>query len=69
LLARVGLVRLDDPLLDAAGAIEVAGLRSLDAIHLASARALGEELVAVVTYDARMIAAARSLGLPADEPR
>ena len=69
LLARVGLVRLDDPLLDAAGAIELAGLRSLDAIHLASARALGEELIAVVTYDTRMIAAARSLGLPSAEPR
>ena len=69
LLTRVGLLRLDDVLLDAAGAIALAGLRSLDAIHLASAQALDEELIAVVTYDARMIEAAGSLGLPAARPR
>jgi hypothetical protein len=68
-LARIGLVRLDDLLLDAAGSIDLAGIRSLDAIHLATAQALGEELVALVTYDGRMGEAARSLGLPVDEPR
>jgi len=34
-------------------------LRALDAIHLASALALGRDLAAVVTYDVRMQHAAR----------
>jgi predicted nucleic acid-binding protein len=38
-------------------------LRSLDALHLATALELGDDLAAVVTYDARMAAAATSLGL------
>lgn len=43
-------------------------LRSLDAIHLASAQLLGGDLRAVVTYDLRMAAAAASIGLPAVAP-
>ena len=43
-------------------------LRSLDALHLATARAVGPTLVAVVTYDARMMDAARVLGLPVAAP-
>ena len=43
-------------------------LRSLDAIHLASALAIGEELTEVVTYDLRLAAAARSAGLEVRSP-
>lgn len=43
-------------------------LRSLDALHLATALAIGPTLAAVVTYDARMIKAARGLGLPVAAP-
>jgi len=38
-------------------------LRSLDAVHLATAQSAGEALTAVVTYDHRMAAAARDLNL------
>jgi hypothetical protein len=38
-------------------------LRNLDALHLATALAMGPALAAVVTYDARMSEAARALGL------
>ncbi len=69
LLERIGLVRLDDVLLDTAGSLDLAGLRSLDAIHLATAQALGDELAALVTYDARMAEAARLLGLPVRAPK
>jgi predicted nucleic acid-binding protein len=69
LLGLIGLVRLDDLLLDAAGSIELADLRSPDAIHLAAAQTLGEELSALVTYDSRMADAARTLGMPVDVPR
>lgn len=43
-------------------------LRTLDAIHLATAEALGGELDAFVTYDDRLGEAARSLGLPVVRP-
>jgi len=38
-------------------------LRSLDAIHLATAQLLGKEFGRVVTYDERMAEAARVLGM------
>jgi uncharacterized protein len=43
-------------------------LRSLDAIHVASAMQLGSELTALVTYDQRMADAARGAGLPVAMP-
>ncbi len=44
------------------------GLKSLDAIHIASAETLGEELIAFVTYDRRMAQVAESRGLPVASP-
>jgi len=43
-------------------------LRSLDAIHLAAALMVAAQLEAVVTYDARMAAGARLLGLRVAAP-
>ena len=43
-------------------------LRSLDAIHLATALALGDDLEAIVTYNERMITAAALLGLTTTSP-
>lgn len=43
-------------------------LRTLDAIHLATAMALGPELDAFVTYDDRLADAARAIGLPVVRP-
>jgi len=68
LLQRVSLVRLDDVLLDEAAALNAANLRSLDAIHLAAARALGEGLAEVITYDRHMAESAAHLGLPVIAP-
>jgi predicted nucleic acid-binding protein len=45
-----------------------ASLRSLDAIHLASAELVGRDLRAVVTYDRRMAAVAEGLALPVVTP-
>lgn len=67
LLANVELIQLDDELLDLAAELE-GPLRSLDAIHLAAALELGDELEAVVTYDAQMARAAKSLGLTVVAP-
>jgi uncharacterized protein len=43
-------------------------LKALDAIHVATAEVLGEDLVSIVTYDRAMASAARSLGLPVASP-
>jgi predicted nucleic acid-binding protein len=69
LLRRLALVQLDDELLDRAALLDGGVLRSLDALHLAAAQTLGDELSAVVTYDERMTTAAGLLGLAADAPR
>lgn len=66
---RVDLIAIDDRILDSAGILEPRVLRTLDAIHLATALALGDDLDAVVTYDERMVEAARLVGLTAVMPR
>jgi uncharacterized protein len=67
-LKAVRLLRLDDVLLDDAASIDSRVLRSLDAIHLAAARQLGDRLREVVTYDRRMLEAAATIGLTAVAP-
>ena len=67
-LRRVDLVGIDDRILDAAGILEPRIVRTLDAIHLATALAIGDDLEAVVTNDERMAEAARMLGLPVAWP-
>lgn len=69
LLASIDLIRLDDDLLERAAEIQPFTVRSLDAIHLATALSLGRDLAGVVTYDARMSAAGQALGLPVIAPR
>jgi predicted nucleic acid-binding protein len=67
-LARIDLVRVNDRVLRTAGTMLPADLRSLDAIHLATARQLGSDLARIVTYDHRMSVAARSLGFTVTAP-
>jgi uncharacterized protein len=68
-LRRVDLIGIDDRILDAAGTLEPLVLRTLDAIHLSTALAVGDDLEGIVTYDERMIDAARLLGLSTATPR
>lgn len=68
-LARLELIRISDRILAAAGELRPAELRTLDAIHLATARELGSDLARVVTYDEGLRAAAASTGLPVSAPR
>lgn len=67
-LARVDLLRLNDRILDAAGLLEPSDLRSLDAIHLASAEQLGTDLRGFVTYDDRLATAAGGRGFRVVRP-
>lgn len=58
-LRRLQLLRINDRVLRDAGRMQPPELRSLDAIHLASARSLGSSVRQIVTYDERMAEAAR----------
>ncbi|NGN70140.1 type II toxin-antitoxin system VapC family toxin [Streptomyces sp. A7024] len=68
LLDRVLRIRVTDPILRAAGMFPIRRLRTLDAIHLASAEHLEQALTAFVTYDKRLAAAADARGLPVAAP-
>ncbi|RPI48426.1 MAG: PIN domain-containing protein [Acidobacteria bacterium] len=68
-LQRIDLVRVNDRILNAAGVLRPPELRSLDAIHLATVHELGNELGTLVTYDERMVAAAKQLGYNIAQPR
>jgi predicted nucleic acid-binding protein len=69
LLGAVITIAIRDELLDAAGALPEPGLRSLDAIHLATAQTLGPALTAFVTYDRRLLNAVDRANLPTAAPR
>ncbi len=62
-LAALGLISLDERIVGVAARLEPPDLRSLDAVHLASALSLGDDLRALCTYDARLAAAARAAGV------
>ena len=68
-LQRIDLVRVNDRILNVAGVLRPPELRSLDAIHLATAAELGDELGAIITYDERMANAAKQLGYRVVQPR
>jgi predicted nucleic acid-binding protein len=62
------LVPLDRGVQDLACDVGVPWLRTLDALHLASALLLGEALTALVTHDERILEAARDAGLAVSAP-
>ncbi|MFL5928332.1 MAG: type II toxin-antitoxin system VapC family toxin [Gaiellaceae bacterium] len=63
LLARLALVALTPALLRAAGVIRPPELRSLDAIHLATALSIADQVDRFVCYDRRLAQAAATAGL------
>lgn len=67
-LAGVRLLPLTDQIRRRACELEPPPLRSLDAIHIATALDLGEPLTCVYSYDARMAAAAGEAGLRVRAP-
>ena len=69
LLRAFSYVSIDDDIVEAAMNEPDRGLRSLDVIHLATARIFGDELDALVSYDDRLVRAAGEAGLPTASPR
>ncbi len=68
-LAVMPVLEVDRALFRQAGLLTQPTVRSLDAIHLAAALSLGQDLGVVITYDERMVAAASVLGLHVATPR
>jgi uncharacterized protein len=67
-LATITLLPIDQPIVEAAGELEPAELRSLDALHLATIISLGEDVERIYCYDARLTHAARAVGIDVSEP-
>jgi predicted nucleic acid-binding protein len=68
ILKALEFVRVNDRVLRAAGTLPPMSIRSLDAIHLATALQLGPDLGRVVSYDDRLLDAARANGLRTAQP-
>jgi predicted nucleic acid-binding protein len=68
-LDALALLPVDDEVLDHASRLQPWTLRSLDAIHLATALIVRDDLGVVVSYDERFCVAARAVELPVATPR
>lgn len=69
LLTAFSYIAIDDDIVEAAMNEPDRSLRSVDAIHLVTARILGSDLDALITYDARLATAANDAGLLTAAPR
>lgn len=67
LLASFTEILLTDEIRDAAAGLP-GGVRTLDAVHVASAQAIGDALEFLVSYDKRMLDIAHSVGIPTAAP-
>jgi predicted nucleic acid-binding protein len=68
-LATVSLIPIDDAVIEAAVVLDPETVRSLDAVHIASALSLGDQLGVLVTYDHRMRIAAEQRSIVTLGPR
>lgn len=68
LVARLDLLELTDVIVTSSASLDPPTLRTLDAIHLASALSLGPELDGFAVYDDRLRAAGRAAGLKVVSP-
>ena len=69
LLLAFSYIAIDEEIVEGAVSEPDRGLRSLDAIHLATARILVPDLDAIVSYGDRLTEAAGDAGLPTASPR
>lgn len=68
LLEAVTLVRVTSDICERAAELDPSILRSLDALHVATALSLGDAVSGVITYDLRMAAACEVHGLKVSAP-
>lgn len=69
LLTAFSYIAIDNDVVEGAINEPDRGLRSLDAIHLATARILGGDLSSLVSYDERLLKGAADAGLGTESPR
>ena len=67
-LRRTTEIELTDEVLSKAARVRPVTLGAIDAIHLASALVVRRELTSFVSYDKRLLAAAKEAGLPTASP-
>lgn len=67
-LAGLHLIKIDGNILGHAARLEPRTLRSLDALHLATALSLGDDLGAIAVYDSGLATAAAGCGLKVIAP-
>ena len=67
-LDQIALIDLDQRIRILARTVQPVTVRSLDAIHLGTALHSRPGLTSFVTYDTRLLDAARAAGLPVDSP-
>jgi predicted nucleic acid-binding protein len=67
-LDSITLINITTDICEHAGYLDPTILRSLDAVHLAAALSLGDDLAAIVSYDDRLAQAARTHGVPVAAP-
>ena len=67
-LESITLLRVMTTTFEAAGRLDPDGLRSLDAIHVAAALELGDDLEGFIAYDRRLVEAAEANGIPVSAP-
>ena len=67
-LLRVAQIEMDGPVVETASRLPDPMLRTLDAIHLATALLIRDDVEVLVSYDQRMLAAAAAHGLPTARP-
>jgi predicted nucleic acid-binding protein len=68
-LEAITIVQVSTSIFEIAGRLDPVDLRSLDAVHLAAALDLGDDLAGVVTYDERLAAAAAASGIVSVAPQ
>jgi predicted nucleic acid-binding protein len=68
LLEGIDLLPMDHAVIEKAAALVPTELRSLDAIHLASALSVSSELTALVAYDGQLCSAAAEAGIEVVAP-
>ncbi len=67
-LDAVTLVEVTTAIFEEAGRLDPTVLRTLDAVHVAAALALGDDLDGLVTYDDRLAVAAEANGIAVTSP-
>lgn len=67
-LESLTLLGVTAQMFEVAARLDPLDLRTLDAVHLATALDLGDDLETVITYDQRLIAAAAANGIPTAAP-